>query len=55
MDKFDTPIDSDLLSKIGIEPTDGIEYIENKKVTDLNPVHVKALQILKQKPVVASS
>lgn len=35
-------------------PQEGIEYIEGKLAVDISPVHVKALQILRQ-AVVASS
>lgn len=41
--------------KLGIDPREAISYLENKKAITVNPVHVKALQILKEKPVVQTS
>lgn len=48
-------ISRESLLKLGIEPKEAIEYIENKRATTINPVHVKALQILKKQESVASS
>jgi hypothetical protein len=48
-------ITSESLIKLGIDPKEGIEYLENKKAITINPVHVRALLLLKQKPAVASS
>jgi hypothetical protein len=47
-------INSDALLMMGIDPYEGIKYLEEKKAVDMNPAHVKALVLLKQKPAVAS-
>lgn len=39
---------------LGIDPMEAIKYIENKRAINLNPAHVKALQILKQQCVPSS-
>ncbi|GCL71751.1 hypothetical protein PN4B1_16560 [Paenibacillus naphthalenovorans] len=43
------------LIKLGIDPKEGIEYLETKKAITVNPSHVKALDVLKQRPAVPSS
>lgn len=56
MDKQKTlSIRARALLRLGIDPQEGIDYLENKQAVTINPVHVKALQVLKQKPAVASS
>lgn len=52
--KLELFIDSESLLTLGINPQEGVEYLENKKAIDMDPVHVKAHQKLKQS-VVASS
>lgn len=49
-------INSEYLRILGIDPEEGIEYLESKKTVTIDPIHVIALQILKQsRPMVASS
>jgi hypothetical protein len=55
MDKDIFYINSEYLLKLGIDPKEAVEYLDNKKAITVNPVHVKALQVLKQKPAVPSS
>lgn len=55
MDKDVLVIDRETFIKLGIHPQEAIDYILNKKATTLNPVDVKALQVLKRKPVVPAS
>jgi hypothetical protein len=47
-------ITAETLIKLGITVDESIEYLESKKALTVNPVHVKALQVLKQKPLVSS-
>lgn len=39
---------------LGIDPQSGVEYLESKKASTIEPVHVKALEVLKKKPLVPS-
>jgi len=55
MKKVTFDINRESLLRLGIDPEEGILYLESKNANDLNPAHVKALQILKQKPTIASS
>ncbi|MDB5054997.1 MAG: hypothetical protein JWM44_3047 [Bacilli bacterium] len=48
-------INHDSLSRLGINPKEGVIYLENKLAITINPVHVRALQILKKKPAVQTS
>lgn len=48
-------INRDSLIKLGIDPQEGVTYLESKLATTINPVHVKALDVLKQRPAVPSS
>jgi hypothetical protein len=48
-------INGDSLIRLGIDPKEGVEYLENKQVKCINPVHITALQILKEKPAVQTS
>lgn len=48
-------INRESLQKLGIDPSEGVTYLESKDGKDINPVHVKSLQILKKKPAVHSS
>lgn len=47
-------INCEFLRYLGIDPEEGVLYLESKKAIDMNPVHIKAHQLLKQQ-VVASS
>jgi len=47
-------ISAETLIKLGITVNESIKYLECKKAITINPVHVKALQVLKQKPLVSS-
>lgn len=53
MEKVTFNITPEALLELGIDPTEGIEYLENKKVSSIHPVHVTALLLLKQ-PVASS-
>lgn len=48
-------INCESLKRLGIDPRDGVTYLENKEVMTLNPVHVIALQVLRGKPAVQTS
>lgn len=48
-------INRESLIKLGIDPQQGVSYLESKLATTINPVHVKALDVLKQQPAVPSS
>lgn len=48
-------IDQECLKRLGIDPKEGVDYILNKDVDTIGPVHVKALHILKQAPLATSS
>jgi hypothetical protein len=48
-------INREYLEIFGIDPQEGIDYLENKKAIEMNPNHVKVHAILKQKPLVSSS
>lgn len=49
-------ISREYLEIFGIDPQEGIDYLENKKAIDMNPNHVRVHAILKQqKPLVSSS
>lgn len=52
-DTFD--INHESLMKLNIDPKEAVMYLENKLTTTINPVHVKALHLLKQKPPVPTS
>lgn len=43
------------LTKLGIDPQEAIRYLECKNAVDMNPAHVKALIILRNRPNIASS
>ena len=47
-------INDEVLKRLNINPNEIVEYIENKKVTSMKPIHVKAHQYWKNQ-VVASS
>jgi hypothetical protein len=47
-------INQETLSMMGLDISEAIKYLETKKAIDMNPVHVKALVLLKQKPAVAT-
>lgn len=47
MEKNIFNINSESLQKLGIDTIAGVDYLENKKAITVNPVHVRALQILK--------
>ena len=55
MDKNIFDLTQENLLKLGIDPCKGIEYLQNKDAATINPIHVHAIQFLKQKPAVASS
>lgn len=48
-------INGESLLRLGIDPIEAVRYLENKKAITINPVHVKAHQILKKQPMVPSS
>lgn len=52
--KRKTSITSELLLSLGIDPEEGVMYLESKDAVDMNPVHVRAVQLLRE-PVVSSS
>jgi hypothetical protein len=47
-------IDSESLIMLGIDPDEGVKYLENKEVMEMSPVHFKTYQILKQQAVPSS-
>lgn len=59
MEKDNTYIIFDIRNRtmfgLGIDPQEGIDHLERKMAVTINPVHVRALEVLKQKPAVASS
>lgn len=55
MEKDNLYITQELLSKLGIDPEEAISYLLNKEAITINPVHVKALHVLKEKPAVQTS
>jgi hypothetical protein len=54
MDKDKLFIDYEFFKRLGIDPEEGIKYLENKDAIKLKPVHVMAHQILKQQTVASS-
>lgn len=48
-------INRDTFLKLGINPNEAVRYLESKEAAEIHPCHVKAVQILKHWPVVASS
>lgn len=54
MDKKKFMLTRERLMKMGIDPNEAVKYLENKKAIDLNPVHVRAYQLLRTQPVVSS-
>lgn len=55
MDKDTFYITRESLQSIFVDADRGVEYLLNKQAIDINPVHVRSLEILKRKPAVASS
>lgn len=53
-DKETFIINSENLIKLGIEPEEAIEYLENKCATTIAPAHVKALIILRESLISSS-
>lgn len=51
-DMFD--INRETLRKIYVDPDRGVEYLLNKKAININPAHVKALDVLKVQHVPSS-
>lgn len=47
-------INIEFILMLGLDPKEAVEYLENKRAVDMNPVHIKAHQILKQQPVASS-
>lgn len=54
MEKGTVYITRENLLRLGVDPDEGIRALLNKKAIDLHPYHVKALQILKPRPVHSS-
>lgn len=54
MNKKTININIENLRKLNIDPQEAVEYLENKEALTINPVHVKAILILRE-PAVASS
>lgn len=54
MKKDTVYITAKMLLKLGITPEEAIDYLNNKKAVTIKPIHVKALQVLKQTPLVSS-
>lgn len=48
-------INQEYLRIFGIDPEEGVRYLESKEASTIDPIHVTALGVLKQKPLVASS
>lgn len=48
-------INHEYLKILGVDPKDGVKYLESKKATTIDPIHVTVLQLLRQSPLVASS
>lgn len=49
-------INCSFLRDMGIDPLEGIKYLEMKEASTIDPVHVMSLLILKQQqPIVGSS
>lgn len=48
-------IDAQVLKRLKIRTSEVVEYIENKKASDMKPIHVMAHQYWKNHPAVASS
>lgn len=55
MEKHIFCINQESLRIFGVDPQEGIDYIESKNAITIDPIHVIALRVLKQKPLVASS
>jgi hypothetical protein len=55
MEKHIFCINQESLRIFGVDPQEGIDYLESKKAITIDPVHVTSLQVLKQNPLVAYS
>lgn len=47
-------INRESLLIMGIDPEEAVNYIESKKASTIDPVHIKGLDILRKKPKVHS-
>jgi hypothetical protein len=50
MEKIRSYIDREYFIRLGIDPQKAIEYVENKRVSTIDPIHVYAYEMLKKKP-----
>lgn len=48
-------INRDTFLRLGIDPQEAIDYLLNKQAIHMDAVHIKAVQVLKQMPLVHSS
>lgn len=55
MAKDEVIINADTFKSLNIEMKEVIEYLENKKMLSMKPIHIKAYHYLKNQPAVASS
>lgn len=54
MGKDNFYINHDFFKILGIDPQNGVKYLESKDASTIDPVHVKALEVLKKMPLVPS-